>query len=87
MKVSVYDTYVTRKDGKEMHFDILVPDYEKNIDTIYGYGRKYLKTKGQEDQTLASEECKFCHIEEATSEVQNQIKEDGFSIVEMKNCD
>ena len=26
MKVSVWDTYVKREEGKLMHFDILVPD-------------------------------------------------------------
>jgi hypothetical protein len=34
MKVSVYDTYVTRKDGKVMHFDILVPDPLGDLYTI-----------------------------------------------------
>jgi hypothetical protein len=26
MKVSVFDTYVTKKDGDLMHFDIIVPE-------------------------------------------------------------
>ncbi|MEO9146863.1 MAG: DUF2024 family protein [Ginsengibacter sp.] len=86
MKVSVYDTYVTRKDGEQMHFDILVPDHEKDIDKIYQFGKNYIKTKGQDGQVLASKECNFCHIQEATSDVQNDIKLKGFSIVEMKNC-
>lgn len=86
MKVSVYDTYVTNKAGKTMHFDILVPDVEKNIEQIYQYGKSYLKTKGQEGQVLASKECTFCHIEEATSQVKDEITEKGFSIIEMENC-
>ena len=86
MKVSVYDTYVTNKAGKTMHFDILVPDVEKNIEQIYQYGKSYLKTKGQEGQDLASKECPFCHIEEATSQVKDEITEKGFSIIEMENC-
>ena len=86
MKVSVYDTYVTNKAGKTMHFDILVPDVEKNIEQIYQYGKSYLKTKGQEGQDLASKECTFCHIEEATSKVKDEITEKGFSIIEMENC-
>jgi hypothetical protein len=86
MKVSVYDTYVTNKAGKTMHFDILVPDVEKNIEQIYQYGKSYLKTKGQEGQELASKECTFCHIEEATAQVKDEITEKGFSIIEMENC-
>ena len=42
MKVSVWDTYVERRDGKTMHFDILVPSELKNEQTIYGYGKEYL---------------------------------------------
>ena len=37
MQVAVWDTYVTRKDGKVMHFDIIVPDDledENKIKTI-----------------------------------------------------
>jgi len=26
MKVAVWDTYVTKKDGSVMHFDIIVPE-------------------------------------------------------------
>jgi Domain of unknown function (DUF2024) len=47
MKVSVFDTYVTRKDGAIMHFDILVPDTENDYAKVHEYGKAYLATKGQ----------------------------------------
>ena len=62
MKVAVWDTYVTKKDGSIMHFDIIAPEEIKDTTVIYGYGREYLKTKGQEGQPLTSKECRFCHI-------------------------
>lgn len=86
MKVSVYDTYVTRKDGRTMHFDILVPESEDDQDKIYGFGRQYLSSKGEEGQPLTASECRFCHIESATQPIIDDINKQGFYIVEMENC-
>ena len=35
MKIAVWDTYVTRKDGKVMHFDILVNENLKDENQIF----------------------------------------------------
>ena len=40
MKVAVWDTYVTKKDGSIMHFDIIAPVEIKDTTIIYGYGRE-----------------------------------------------
>jgi hypothetical protein len=86
MQVAVWDTYVTRKDGKVMHFDIIVPSDNRDADQIYEYGKEYLKTKGQNGQPLTSKECTFCHIEAIKPEYENEIKQKGYFIVEMENC-
>lgn len=86
MKVAVWDTYVTRKDGKVMHFDILVDENTKDENQIFEYGKTYLKTVLQEGQALTSKECNFCHIDKAPAEVEAQILKNGFSIIEMENC-
>lgn len=86
MKVAVWDTYVTRKDGKIMHFDILVDEETYDANQVYEFGRSYLKSVLQEGQPLTSNECKFCHIDQAPTEIENQILKDGFSIIEMENC-
>ncbi|MDW0154286.1 MAG: DUF2024 family protein, partial [Nitrososphaeraceae archaeon] len=42
MECAVYDTYVTKKDGKVMHFDVIVESstpHEKAIE----FGKDYLK--------------------------------------------
>ena len=85
MKVAVWDTYVTRKDGKVMHFDILVNE-NQNAGEVFEFGRKYLKSVAQEGQELSSKECRFCHIDQAPIEIEKQILENGFSIIEMENC-
>ncbi len=86
MKVSVWDTYVAQKNGKIMHFDILVPSDLKNEDTIYAYGKEYLQTKPFKTGKLTSKECRFCHIEEATQEMTDNINKNGYAIIEMENC-
>lgn len=87
MKVAVWDTYVTRKDGKEMHFDILAPDSISDLETIYSYGKDYLKTKQQQESVLSSKECNFCHIEQATPAMVEAITTKGYYIIEMEGCE
>ena len=86
MKVAVWDTYVQKKDGSIMHFDILVPEDLKNEETIYNFGKDYLATKAQEGQPLTATQCRLCHIENATEEVIKSIDSKGFSIIEMEGC-
>lgn len=86
MQVAVWDTYVTKKDGSVMHFDILAPSEINNPDTIYGFGLQYLQLKNQEGQPLSSKECAFCHIEKATHEMMLTIQKQGYYIVEMQGC-
>ena len=87
MKVSVWDTYVKRKDGKLMHFDILVPNTINDEQIILNYGARYLKSKAFKTESITSKICKFCHVEHATTTIINDIKNKGFSIIEMENCD
>lgn len=86
MKVAVWDTYVTKKDGNIMHFDIVAPEEIKDTAIIYGYGRAYLKSKGQDGQPLTSNECRFCHIETLKLQWEAAIKQKGYFIIEMENC-
>mgnify|MGYP006353013877 FL=1 len=73
MKIAVWDTYVTRKDGKVMHFDILVNENLKDENQIFEYGKTYLKSVMQEGQNLTSKECNFFLIDKAPNEVEKQI--------------
>ncbi len=87
MKVSIWDTYVHRKNGKTMHFDIVVPSHLKDEETIFGYGKEYLKTKAYQTDDVTTKECQFCHIEQANHEMISKIKEKGYFIIEIENCD
>ena len=87
MKVAVWDTYVDKREGSVMHFDIIAPVETDDKEQIYNYGREYLKTKGQEGQPLTSKECRFCHIEALKPEWEESIRQKGYYIVEMENCE
>ena len=86
MKVAVYDTYVTKKNGETMHFDIVVPSEEKNENTIFNYGKEYLKIMGQEGQPLTARESSFCHLETAKPLIEESIRKQGYHIIEMEGC-
>ncbi|MER3499838.1 MAG: DUF2024 domain-containing protein [Chitinophagaceae bacterium] len=86
MKVAVWDTYVTKKDGSIMHFDIIAPAQIKDEKMIHTFGKEYLLSKNQQDQPLTAKECRFCHIEEASAEVELSIQQKGYYIFEMQNC-
>jgi hypothetical protein len=87
MKMAIWDTYVTKKDGKIMHFDIIAPEEIKDSDVIFNYGKNYLKSKGQEGQPLSSKECRFCHVETLRPLWREDIVKKGYFIIEMENCD
>ncbi|MCB9339013.1 MAG: DUF2024 family protein [Lewinellaceae bacterium] len=86
-KVNVWDTYVTKKDGTIMHFDILASVEITDTATIYDYGKEYLKTKGQEGQPLTSRQCRFCHAEKLRPEWEAEITDKSYFIIEMEGCD
>jgi len=86
MQVAVWDTYVKKKNGTIMHFDIIAPSEVKEPAIIYGYGKEYLESKGEFGQTLDTKECRFCHIRSIQPQWEAEIKLKGYFILEMENC-
>jgi maltooligosyltrehalose synthase len=85
MECAVYDTYVTKKDGRIMHFDVIVEantPHEKAIE----FGKEYLNSVDQGEQKMTQEECQFCHIQEAPPVVAKDIKDSGYYIQKMEGC-
>jgi len=87
MNVAVWDTYVKRKDGRIMHFDIIVPAELKDAEKVYAYGKEYLASKGENQAIISSKECRFCHVETIRPQWEEDIKKKGYTIYEMQNCD
>lgn len=86
MKIAVWDTYVSRRNGQVMHFDILAEEGTA-FETVQQYGNHYLDTVNEAGQPLTSRECRFCHIEEATEELKQKIEAQGYAIIEMEGCE
>jgi len=84
MKISVYDTYVP-KDNQLMHFDILTEEND-TLKNALNYGKMYLQSKGLTNYKLNTKECKFCHIEVAPRHIEEEIRKNGYFIIEMENC-
>lgn len=69
-----------------MHFDIVVPSLLNDEKTIYTFGKDYLQSRGQPFQELTAAQCRFCHVEQASSEMIESINRTGYYIVEISNC-
>jgi Domain of unknown function (DUF2024) len=85
MECAVYDTYVTKKDGRIMHFDVIVEastPHEKAIE----YGIEFLQKADQGGQKMTQEGCPFCHIQEAPPMVEKSITDNGYYIQKMEGC-
>jgi hypothetical protein len=85
MQCAVYDTYVEKKDGKTMHFDVIVEENTQQEKAIE-YGKQYLESAGQGGQRMTQEECQFCHIQEAQPVVERDITSRGYYIQKMEGC-
>jgi len=86
-EVAVWDTYVTRKDGRVMHFDIIAPSSQRDSAVIHAYGKAYLERKGEGGQPLTSKECRFCHVRTLQPKWEADIHRQGFFILELENCE
>lgn len=87
MEVAVWDTYVKKKDGSVMHFDIIAPTAMRDTTVIHRYGSDYLRTKGQAGQPLTAKECRFCHVRAVWPQWEKDIREKGYFILEMEGCE
>lgn len=85
MEIHVFDTYVTSKKGKTMHFDIITSG-NKDIKKALEYGKKWLESIGEGDATLTSKECEFCHSQSAPKPIEDAIRKDGYYIQKMEGC-
>ncbi|PUZ26834.1 protein of unknown function [Chitinophaga costaii] len=85
MKVAIFDTYIPRKNGGFMHFDIITP-----ADTSYEqaliFAQEYLRSKSQPILALTCKECKFCHLEQVVPSWKTHILRQGYYVHELKGC-
>jgi hypothetical protein len=81
----VFDTYAKTGKSQIMHFDVALYD-EQDQQKALNYAKEWLKTIGQEDATVVSENCYYCHSLEAPAELRQQINAQGYAIYKLEGC-
>lgn len=84
MDFHVFDTYVKSKDGHTMHFDVITDknDTQKAI----SFAKQWLKTIGEESSAVTTNECKFCHTQSVSEDMEIEIMTNGYFIAKMDGC-
>lgn len=85
MKVDVYDTYTTSRDGSTMHFDVLIR-FDNTAGTAFEFAKQWLYSLGHGDATLKQSRCSFCRSERANPDVIHDIDSNGFHIIPLGGC-
>lgn len=85
MQIDVYDTYATSKKGHIIHFDVFLPEGEGKEKALR-YAHAFLADIGESADALKQERCNFCHSQSANDEVEKQIEQSGYFILQMEGC-
>jgi heterodisulfide reductase subunit B len=84
MGFHVFDTYVKSKNGHVVHFDVITDknDTEKAI----VFAKEWLKSIEEKDAKVTTEECRFCHTQSVSEEIEIEIMTNGYFIAKMEGC-
>ena len=84
MGFNVFDTYVKSKNGHVMHFDVITDknDTEKAI----AFAKEWLKSIRETGAKVTTEECRFCHTQSVSEEIEIEIMTNGYFIAKMEGC-
>jgi len=85
MKIDVYDTYAKDDIGNKIHFDVLV-ESSTTKDQAYQYALEFIKSIGKENISLDQNRCNFCHSELSDPRTEEDVKQKGYSILQMEGC-
>jgi len=84
MGFHVFDTYVKSKNGHIMHFDVITD--KNNTEKAITFAKEWLKSIGENDAKVTTEECRFCHTQSVSEEIEIEIMTNGYFIVRMEGC-
>ena len=84
MDFHVFDTYVKANDGHTMHFDVITD--KKNNEEAIAFAKEWLRSINENDSIVTSKECKFCHSESVSEDIEIEIMTNGYFIVKMEGC-
>ena len=84
MNFHVFDTYVKAKDGHTMHFDVITDN--NNTEKAISFAKEWLKIIKEDSAKVTTEECRFCHTESVSEDVEIEIMTNGYFILKMDGC-
>ena len=84
MDFHVFDTYVKSKNGHIMHFDVITD--KKNTEKAIEFAKEWLKGIEEKDAKVTMEECRFCHTQSVSEEIEIEIMTNGYFIAKMEGC-
>lgn len=82
MKIQVFDTYVKNSKSEKMHFDVFMPE-GKTVQDALNAATAYLANT--EHGPITTNECSFCHIQEAKPEQVEENNKNGYFIYKMSS--
>ena len=85
MEIEVYDTYATSEKGTKIHFDVMLP-IGGNERKASSYAQDFIKIIAESKDPVKLDSCKFCHTEEAKTNVAEKFEKDGYCTVPIENC-
>jgi len=84
MSIKVFDTHVRTKDGRYLHFDVLIENNDPALAKTYA--RRFLDEQGIQDEDIAQDRCQFCHVEPNNPQVAAAISQQGYFILKLQGC-
>jgi len=81
MNFHVFDTYVKANDGHTIHFDVITDKNDSS--TAITFAKEWLKTIGENNAVVTTEECKFCHSESVPEDIEIEIMTNGYFIAKI----
>lgn len=67
-----------------MHFDVVTD--RKDSESAVRHAKKWLASIGEKGAHVTAEECRFCHSQTVSDEVEIDIMADGCHIARMEGC-
>jgi len=84
MNFHVFDTYVKAKDRHTIHFDVITDI--NNIEKAISLAKEWLKSINEDSAKITTEECRFCHTQSVSEDVEIEIMTNGYFISKMDGC-
>lgn len=84
MKVNVFDTHVRTRDGRYLHFDVLIEGNDQG--RASQFAQDWMAERGLQVDDIEQSRCQFCHSEPAHPEVAAAISSKGYFIIPLQGC-